>query len=155
MEISSRPSLPQTTHARSQPPSRRASANVFPNPQLCTPMTQRLGREGLMSGPRTLKMVGNPSDLRIRAKGASVGWYSCAKRKVNGELGRSSGSVEGVRLDSVISSAANRSAEPEVDEEARAPCYKIIGVNTESLVAVYLSADSPCTLARRVLLLRQ
>lgn len=123
MEISSRPSLPQTTQARSHPPSRRASAKVFPSPQLCTPMTQRLGRAGLMSGPSTLKMVGKPSDLRIRANGASVGWYSWAKRKVNGELGRSRGSVEGVRLDSVMSSAANRSAEPEVEEEARAPCF--------------------------------
>jgi len=67
MLISSRPSFPQTTKARSTPSSRSTSAKVSPSSFFATPSNILDGVAGLMSGPSTLKMVRKASDRRIGA----------------------------------------------------------------------------------------
>lgn len=122
MLISSRPSFPQTIHARSHPLLLSASAKISPKYGECTPRIHLAGRAGLISGPRTLKMVGCPRALRIGPSGARAGWKSWAKRKTKEEVGRRVEMMRGVRERRGMPRERSRSAEPEVEEEALAPC---------------------------------
>lgn len=72
-EISSNPSCPQTTKARSRPINFRTSANVSPSSLRATPRTIRPGLDGLISGPRILKIVLKLSCRRIGAMCANAG----------------------------------------------------------------------------------
>jgi hypothetical protein len=74
MEISSRPSRPQTTQALRTPRSKSASAKIWPSDSCATPTTMALGLAGLTRGPKRLKMVGNPSSRRSGATWAREGW---------------------------------------------------------------------------------
>ena len=80
---SSSSSSPHTTSAFLAPLCRNDSANSGPRSRRATPTTRASRRvwRGFASGPRRLKMVRQPSCLRIAAAWRAPGWKTGAKRK--------------------------------------------------------------------------
>lgn len=72
--ISSSPSAPHTTQARSTPVIFSASAKIGPRYGECTPTMTAFGFAGLMSGPSALKTVGKPICFRKGATRTIEGW---------------------------------------------------------------------------------
>lgn len=72
--ISSKPSSPQTTHARSTPVILSPSANMGPRYLEWTPTIIACGLAGLINGPKALKTVGNPRAFRTGATRTMAGW---------------------------------------------------------------------------------
>lgn len=130
--ISSSPSAPQTTHARSTPVILSASAKIGPRYLEWTPTMTAFGFAGLINGPRALKTVGKPSCFRTGATRTMAGWYSGAKRKRNGDWAATCERAAGGRVVTGQPSDRRMSAEPDEDVAALLPCCSRGSGNTQS-----------------------
>mmetsp|Transcript_40074 Transcript_40074/g.82046 ORF Transcript_40074/g.82046 Transcript_40074/m.82046 type:complete len:209 (-) Transcript_40074:185-811(-) len=121
-EISSRPSEEWTIMACLAPFSLKSSANTGPTSFLPTPMTCSAGLEGLVSGPRRLKIVRTPSSLRATATFFIEGWKIWAKRNPKPHLPTASATCSPLRV-TRQPRASKKSALPTAPDAERLPCF--------------------------------
>src|SRR5690606_19357579 len=120
-EISSMPSRPHTTRARSAPSSCSTRAWMPTRSGWNTPIRMLGAPAGLVSGPRMLKMVRTPISRRTGATTFIAGWWMGAYMKPMPVRSRQAATCSG--CSSILApSASSTSAAPELEETLRPPC---------------------------------
>ena len=123
--ISSRPSLPWKTRARSQPSPPRIAAMRGARSGLATPSACRFTRAGLESGPRMLKTVRMPISPRVGPACRMAGWKAGANRKATPTRSRHRSACSAVTA-IFTPRASSTSALPHRLDALRLPCLATV-----------------------------
>jgi hypothetical protein len=121
IEISSVPSLPWTSHAASEPSSCSVSAMGKIRSIAKAPVSCRFTPAGLVSGPRMLKIVFEPSSCRTGMTCFIAGWCIGAIMKPIPASRRPCSTISGPTM-TFTPNSCSASAAPDFDERLRLPC---------------------------------